>query len=179
MSQIVRTPASRGAALTLAVLLALAGIVLLVWPGATTIVLVWILGVSVIAYGVREFVLAVTGTAEGSRVWGIVIGIVALLGGATILFTPLLGTIAVGLVIGWYWIAGGLVGIVGAFAEPGHRLVRAFLAVLSLVAGVLVVAQPGLSVVALVWFAGFWLIASGVIMVLDAIVGGRRRVAAA
>lgn len=178
MPGIVTTPESRGAAVTMAVVLVLAGIVLLVWPGPTTVVLVRVLGLGVLAYGVRELVLAVTGTGERSRLWGAVLGVVTLVGGATIFFTPLLGSITTGLVIGIYWIAGGVLGLIAAVAEPGHRVVRLLLAALSLLAGAVVLAQPGLSLVALVWFAGLWLVASGVVVLIGAFIGGGRRVAA-
>ncbi|HEX6254330.1 MAG TPA: DUF308 domain-containing protein [Euzebyales bacterium] len=70
-----------------------------------------------------------------------------MIGGVVIFATPLLSTVTVGLVIGWYWVVGGVIGIVGATVERGDRFIRLLVAVLSPVAGVLVIAQPGLALV--------------------------------
>lgn len=166
-------PRSRGTAIGLGVLIALAGVILLVWPAATTLVLMSWLGLAIVCYGVYELVNAVTGAGEGSRLWGAVIGVVAVIGGIGIFFAPLVSAVAVGVVIGWYWIIGGAVGIAAAILQPGNRLVRLLVAILSVIAGVVVLAQPGLSLVTLVWFAGAWMLAAGVIMAGSALLGRR------
>ncbi|HSJ43420.1 MAG TPA: DUF308 domain-containing protein [Euzebyales bacterium] len=171
-------PRSRGAALGLGVLIALAGVVLLVWPGATTVVLVSWLGLAILVYGVYELINAFRGAEGRSRLWSAVIGVIAVIGGAAIFLTPIVSTVTVGLVIGWYWIIGGVIGIVGAVLEPGDRIIRLFVAVLSLVAGLVVIAQPALSLVALVWFAGLWMLIAGLIMAASALFRRRRAVAA-
>lgn len=51
------------------------------------------------------------------------------------------------------------------------------MAVISLVTGMIVIAQPGLSLVTLVWFSGVWMIVAGVVMVASALFGRRRAVA--
>jgi uncharacterized membrane protein HdeD (DUF308 family) len=168
---------SRGMAIALGTLLALAGLVLLVWPAATTLVLVSVLGVAVITYGCWELYLAFKGTGERSRLWGGVVGAVAVIGGAVIFLSPFVSAAAVGIVIGLYWLVAGAVGLVGAFMEPGHRVVRLFVAVISVVAGLLVIAQPGLSLVALVWFSGAWMVGAGLVMVFSRLFGRRRRLA--
>lgn len=112
-----------------------------------------------------------------SRLWSAVIGVIVI-GGAAIFLTSIVSTVTVGLVIGWYWITAGVIGIVGAVLEPGDRIIRLFVAVLSLVAGLVVIAQPALSLVALVWFAGLWLLIAGLIMAASAVFRRRRTVAA-
>lgn len=179
MTAITGTPRSRGAAVGLGVLIVLAGVVLLAWPGATTVVLVRWLGLAIVVYGVHELANAFGGGGEGSRVWSGIIGVVAIIGGLAIFFTPIFSAITVGLVIGWYWLIGGAIGIVGAIIEPGNRLVRLLVAVVSLLAGVAVIAQPGLSLVTLVWFSGAWMVAAGLIMVASALFRGRGRTVAA
>jgi uncharacterized membrane protein HdeD (DUF308 family) len=168
-----RMPRSRGATIAIGVVVALAGLALLLWPGPTTLVLVSCLGIAIVAYGVYEFVNAVTGAGERSRLWGGIIGAVAVIGGVIVFATPLLSTVTVGLVIGWYWIVGGVIGIVGAIIEPGDRFIRLLVAVLSLLAGVVVIAQPGLALVTLVWFAGAWMLVVGIVMAAMAMFGRR------
>ena len=174
MTAITGMPRSRGAAIGLGVLIALAGVVLLIWPGATTVVLVRWLGLAIVVYGIHELIDAFGGGGEGSRVWSGIIGVVAVIGGLAIFWTPIISAITVGLVIGWYWLIGGAIGIVGAIIEPGNRLVHLLIAVVSMLAGVAVIAQPGLSLVTLVWFSGAWMVIAGLIMVAGAMFSGRR-----
>jgi uncharacterized membrane protein HdeD (DUF308 family) len=166
-----RMPRNRGVAIAIGVAVALAGLALLLWPGPTSLVLVSCLGIAIAGYGVYEFVNAVVGVGERSRVWGVIIGVIAVIGGVVIFATPLVSTVTVGLVIGWYWIVGGVIGIVGAIVEPGDRFMRLLVAVLSLVAGVIVIAQPGLALVTLVWFAGAWMLVVGIVMARMALFG--------
>lgn len=175
MSDRVPVPRSRNAAIGLGILIALAGVVLLVWPAATTLVLVSWLGLAIVVYGVHEVINAITGGGGRSRVWSGVIGAVAIIGGLSIFMTPIVGSITIGLVIGWYWLIGGVVGIVGTIVEPGNRLVRGFVAAISVFAGLAVLAQPRLSLVALAWFAGVWALVSGLMMVGSALFGTRRQ----
>lgn len=170
---------SRGATIGIGLLIALAGAVLLAWPAATTLVLVIWLGVAVAMYGVFELFEAFSGHGERSRGWGILLGVVALIGGAVIFFTPVVSSVAVGVVIGWYWVLGGVIGIVGAFAVPGDRFIRGLVAAISLIAGIVVLAQPGLSLVALVWFSGAWMLVAGLFIAGSAVFGGSRRAATA
>lgn len=170
---------SRGATIGLGVLIGLAGLVLLVWPAATTFVLVSWLGLAIVAYGVYELITAFTGAGDRSRLWAGIIGVIAIIGGAAIFLTPVMSSMTVGLVIGWYWIVGGVFGIVAAFVEPGNRIVRGLIAALSVIAGIVVLAQPGIALVTLVWFSGAWMLAAAVIMVISAVFGRRQTVAAA
>lgn len=177
MTVMSQLPESRGTAIGFGVLVALAGVVLLVWPGATTLVLVTWLGLAILAYGIYELVTAFTGAGDRSRLWSGVIGVIAIIGGLAVFLTPLVSTVTVGLVIGWYWLIGGIFGIVGAIVEPGNRVIRLLVALLSVVAGIVVIAQPGLALVTLVWFSGLWMLVAGLVMIAAALFG-RRSVAA-
>ena len=181
MASVVTLPRARGPAIAMGVLVALAGAVLLIWPGVTTLVLVAWLGVAIIMYGVHELVDAFTGSADGStgsRVWSTVVGVIAIIGGIAIFATPLLSAVTVGIVMGAYWVVGGISGIIGAVIEPGNRFIRALVAVLSIVAGLVVLTQPGLSLVVLTAIAGAWMVAAGLVMVGGALFGRRRTLAA-
>ncbi|HSK98429.1 MAG TPA: DUF308 domain-containing protein [Euzebyales bacterium] len=180
MTSAATAPRARGTAIALGVLIALAGVVLLIWPGVTTLVLVSALGVAIVVYGIHELIDAFSdsGVSGGSRVWSIVVGIVALIGGIAIFLTPLVSAITVGLVIGAYWVVGGIIGIIGAIVESGNRFIRALVAALSIMVGLAVLVQPGLSLVVLVWFAGAWMVIAGLVMIVGAMFGRRRALAA-
>ena len=107
MTDTMGHPRSRGTTITMGVAMALAGIALLIWPGATTLVLVSLLALAIIAYGVHELIGAVRDTAGRSRLWSGVIGAIAVIGGVAIFMAPVVGTVTVGLVIGWVWLIEG------------------------------------------------------------------------
>lgn len=156
--------------------IALTGLVLLLRPAATTLVVVRWLGLAVVVYGVYELITAFGDDAR-SRLWSAVVGVIAIIGGIAIFLSPVVSSVAVGVVIGLYWLVGGAVGIAAAIIVPGNRVIRAVVAVISLVAGMVVIAQPGLSLVTLVWFSGVWMIVAGIVMVASALFGRRQAVA--
>lgn len=160
---------SRGAAFGLAAVLLIVGIVLLAWPGTTTLVLVSLLGIGIVAHGIAELGRVFSGEGERLELWAGLIGLISIFGGIIIFLTPLVSSVAVGFIIGLYWLIGGLVEVVGAFVRSGGRLVRLLLGVISVVAGIIVLAQPALSLVALVWFTGLWLIAAAIIVAIGAL----------
>ncbi len=164
---------SRSAAIAAGVAMAIAGLIVFFWPGITTIVLVAWLGLAIAIYGATELGVAIGGAGDRSRLWAGIVGVIALLGGLSVFLTPILSSITVGTVIGAYWVIGGAVGLVGAVVQSGHRIVRGAVAVLSLVAGLAVLSQPGLSLVALTWFTGLWMVVSGLVLAGTAVVRGR------
>jgi uncharacterized membrane protein HdeD (DUF308 family) len=175
MTTVATGPRTRGSTIALGVLIALAGAVLMFWPGVTTLVLVAFLGLSIVLYGIHELVNAFADGSSGRGIWTAIIGVVAIVGGIAVFVTPTVSSIAVGVVIGVYWVAGGIIGIVAAIVDPGNRLVRTLVAVLSIVAGLVVLTQPGLSLVVLVWFSGVWMLAAGIVMAISALFGRGRR----
>lgn len=162
MGGMVAGETSRSGAIAIGIMMAVGGVIVLAWPGITTLVLVTWLGLAIALYGISELATAISGEAEGSRLWAGIVGVVALLGGLSVFLTPVVSSITVALVIGWYWIIGGAIGLLGAIVHSGHRIVRALVAILSLVAGVIVLATPAISLVTLTWFTGAWMLAAGV-----------------
>lgn len=164
---------SRSAAIGAGIAMAVAGLVVFFWPGITTLVLVSWFGISIALYGATELGIAIGGSEDRSRLWAGIVGVISLLGGVSVFLTPILSTITVGTVIGVYWIVGGVAGLLGAVLQSGHRIVRGIVAVISLIAGASVLAQPGLSLVALTWFSGMWMVVSGLVLAGTALVRGR------
>lgn len=164
---------SKGAAVGAGVAMAIAGLVVFFWPGITTVVLVSWLGIAIALYGATELGIAIGGVGERSRLWAGIVGAIALLGGVSVFLTPIISSITVGTVIGAYWVVGGVAGLLGAVLQSGHRIVRGIVAVISLVAGISVLAQPGLSLVALTWFTGMWMVVSGLVLAGTALLRGR------
>lgn len=161
----------RTAGLLLGLGLIATGIAVLVWPGATVVVVGLLLGVGLVLYGIRELAAGPDMRDEDDRRTAIAIGIVSVLVGGVVLFMPLLTAVAIGTIIGIAWIVEGVAAIAAGVTRPGHRLLRLATGALSLVAGVVVIVQPGLSLVAIAWFAGLWAILVGVVVLGVSFIG--------
>lgn len=161
------------------VILVLAGLVLLVWPAATTRILASWIGLGAVAYGVRE--LTRTFAADGGRIdfSAGLLGLISIFGGVVIALTPFVSDTATSTVIGIYWLIAGTFEVAGSFLRPTARLERVLVGIISLIAGTLVLVLPTLSLVVLVWFAGGWLLTAGAIVLLTgSIAPGQRRAVA-
>jgi uncharacterized membrane protein HdeD (DUF308 family) len=74
----------------------------------------------------------------------LIIGVVTLIGGVIAIAMPLVASVTAALVMGWVLIASGIVGIIAAFRRRhGWHMVAAFLSAgLSVLIGLMVLAQP-------------------------------------
>ena len=164
---------------TLGIVLMVAGLVLLVWPAATTQVLASWVGLGAVVYGIRE--LTRTFAGEGGRIEfsAGLLGLISVFGGVVIAITPFVSETASSTVIGIYWLIAGLFEVTGAFLRPVARLERLLVGVLSVIAGGLVLALPTASLVVVVWLAGGWLLSAGaIVFLLRSITSGQRRTVA-
>ncbi|NMH97916.1 HdeD family acid-resistance protein [Pseudonocardia acidicola] len=172
----VRVGGSRGWAIALGVLTIVAGLLVLLWPGPTAAVLAIIIGLELLVIGVFRIVaaFAIDDASGGARTLVVLLGVLAILAGILVLRHPFQTIVVVGLLIGLYWVISGIVDIVRAI---GHKVPsRGWTAVLgafSLLAGIIVLAFPLASVVALTWVLGVLLFASGVLITVAAIMGGQ------
>ncbi|MFJ9350958.1 HdeD family acid-resistance protein [Streptomyces sp. NPDC101237] len=141
-----------------------AGITAVSWPGPTLVVLAVLLGAQLIATGLFRLVgaasLGETGTA---RTLTAVLGVVSLVLGLYAVRHLLLTVLALGLLIGVYWIVDGFTAAFAAVDHPGlpGRGWIAFIGLLSVLAGLTLLVWPELSLLTLSFLAGLWLIMLG------------------
>ena len=179
MSGATSNDATPESARTLGILLLLAGLVLLVWPAATSRVLASGVGVGAVAYGVRELTRTFAGDGVRIEFSAGLLGLISVFGGVVIVVTPFVAETAVSTVIGSYWVIAGLFEVVGAFVRPVARLERLLIGVISLATGGLVLVLSGASLVVLVWLAGGWLLSAGaIVLLIDSMTAGKRRAVA-
>lgn len=99
------------------------------------------------------------------RAWGLVVlrGAMALLFGLFSLIWPEITVLAFALLFGIYALADGIGLLVDAFRNPdkSHRGMRIFGGILGIVAGIIALAVPGLTVLALAVIIGVWAIITG------------------
>jgi uncharacterized membrane protein HdeD (DUF308 family) len=141
-----------------------AGILLLVWPDRTLLLVGVILGVFLVAFGVLEMVraLASPGMLAMERVIPATLGLLAVGAGTIAIARPESSVLAVALAAGIYLVVAGLAAGVSAVREPDSRLPRAVLALVDLAAGMLVIAWPDVTVTVVAVVLGIALVVRGV-----------------
>lgn len=147
------------------ILMVAAGIFAVAWPGPTVVVLAVLFGIQILVSGIFSFINAfATDESGGMRVWNVIIGILGIVIGLYAIRHIIVSVVALALLIGIYWVAYGISQIYTAIAhkEAPHRSWMGFIGALSVVAGVVVIMWPGISLVTLAFVLGFWLIVYGI-----------------
>lgn len=150
-------------AMAVGVVTILAGLVAIAWPGATVLTLAIIFGLQLVVFGVYRTIAAFTRTGEGHRVWHLMVGLIAI-GIGVLCLRNLFGTaVLLALAVGLNWILVGVLDAAGALFDRAtpNRVLRVLMGGLSLLAGLIVVSTPGISLLALAWVLGIWLVVEG------------------
>ena len=143
-----------------------AGIATLVWPGKTLVVIAVIFGIQLIVTGIFRFVAAFAFDAlsGGSRVLMALLGVLSLIIGIYAVRHLGVTVLALGLLLGIYWVVSGSIELFNAIShkEMSGRGWTALMAGLSIVAGLILVSYPGISLVVLATIVAVWLLIFGV-----------------
>lgn len=152
----------------------LIGIAILVWPGASLVVVSWLFAITLLVNGFVQILrsFADDDATGGQRVLFGLLGALSLLAGVLCLRSPLQTLAAIALLIGSWWIVSGVLGLIGAARgdTEGSRGWAAVLGLLSIVAGFVVLLQPGMSLAVLEVTLGITLIVLGIVVMIDAVV---------
>jgi hypothetical protein len=144
------------------------GVVMMVWPEATLKVVAALFGVWLLVHGGVRIVQAITGTAaEGAEraILG-VIGMFFVVAGVIALRNLLVSLALLITLVGLMWLIGGILELVSAYGGQGdYRLWHLALGLLSIVAALVVIVWPDLSLLTLVSVTGVWLVVLGLIQV--------------
>jgi uncharacterized membrane protein HdeD (DUF308 family) len=143
-----------------------AGICAVIWPGITLLAAAIVFGVQLIVAGIYRLVAAFASTdvTGGTRVLLALLGILSLIFGLYAIRHVLLTLVALALLLGIFWVVNGVIELFTALAHremPGRGW-RAVIGVLSVIAGVILLAIPGISLITLVVLLSAWLIVFGV-----------------
>lgn len=146
------------------------GVLLMAFTEQSVVFFAVIVGIYLILAGLFMIVASFqpeTGGA-GMRVFSAIAGLIAVVLGIAALrdTTHAVGILA--LLIGLGWVIRGIADIVEGLASPGMpaRGWVIFIGALSLVAGLVVLAWPAITLEALVWVTGLWLVVLGLIEVV-------------
>ncbi len=152
-----------------------AGILAMVYPDVTLLVVSLLAGGALIVFSSLDLVEALTGSDEAldaaHRVLSAAVAVLGLVLGIVVIRHPFNSIAVLILALGIYLTVAGVVGTVKAFrALTSDRAARMFASVAMVVFGLLILALPGLSLRTLALFAGFGLIARGVIAIFVGLV---------
>lgn len=168
----------RSAVLVAGVAAVVIGAILLFWPSKTLQVAAVLLGIYFLISGLAHALLALStrGLSAGLRILDLVFGIVFLVGGIFMLRNSALAgqtlAIVIGFVVGISWIIEGVLALIESGSATSRGWAIAF-GVISILAGVVVVAVPAWTTVWLVVFTGAALLISGIVAIVRGIRLGR------
>jgi uncharacterized membrane protein HdeD (DUF308 family) len=138
-----------------------AGVIVLFRPGESLATLAVVSGIFLLADGLFEMVVALMrGTAN--RALTALLGVLTAIVGVMLLRHPIAGVVAVALLIGIWLITIGVVRFVAAFGEADRRGWQIAAAVIEVIAGVVIVASPGIGFATLALLTGIAFIVNGV-----------------
>jgi uncharacterized membrane protein HdeD (DUF308 family) len=147
----------------------LIGLATLVWPGRTLIVVAVLFGIQLIVMGIFRFVgaFATDDLPGGTRALLAVLGLFSLIIGLYAVRHVLITLLALALLLGIFWIISGTTEL---FTAVSHRGMRsrgwtAVMGILSVVAGLVVLAYPGISLLTLAIVLSVWLLLFGVMQI--------------
>ena len=145
------------------------GIVVTYDPTTSINVIAVLLGVLLIVSGILHLIRALDREA-GSRAWAVVVGLAFVVLGVVLIRHLHLTRSLIALLIGIIWIVQGVAELLLS-AEPGRpaRLWTAFFGLISLAAGIVVVAVPTGSLKTLAVLLGIWFIVIGLLEIIGAL----------
>jgi len=159
-----------GWVLTFGIVTVLAGLFTLVWPGRTIVVVAVLFGIQLVVAGIFRFVAALASDDEsgGTRVLLALLGVLSFIVGLYALRHILITVAALALLLGIFWIVNGAVETFTALSHRGMqgRGWTIFMGLLSVVAGVVVLVYPAISLATLAIVLGFWLLVYGIMEIV-------------
>ena len=159
--------------MALGIISLLAGGAVLAWPGRTLIVVAVLFGIQLVVTGIFRFVAAFASEdlTGGTRVLLAVLGVLSLIIGLYAVRHVLVTLLALALLLGIYWIVNGAVELfmaLSAHRVPGRGWI-VVMGVLSVLAGLLVLVYPAISLLTLVVVLSVWLLVLGLMKITLAI----------
>lgn len=167
--------------LTLGVVTALFGILVLAWPGETLRVLGALVGVWLVVAGAMRVAAALTEhNGLGRRLLTGVVGAVLVVGGVACLRNVAAGVTLLALVVGLAWLLTGISEIgIGLMTHGRTRVWLITMGIVSLVVGLVFVMWPGVSLAAIVLLTGISALLIGCVEVVFAFIMRHEAAAAA
>lgn len=143
------------------------GLAALTWPGITLSVIAVMWGIFALVEAISTF--SRIGSADrSSKFFYILSGVIGILAGLAVIFQPLWGAATLTWVLGFWLMVRGIIEIIAAIRLP-KEAPKAYLilaGVLWLLAGLVVMASPGLAMISMIIWIGMLTIALGIILLV-------------
>jgi uncharacterized membrane protein HdeD (DUF308 family) len=143
------------------------GLVALIWPTITLLILAWAFGIYAIIDGATQIIDGIR-RRDRPRWWiSLLLGLLTLAAGIVALIWPGITAVVLAIVIGIWALATGFIEIFSAVRQRRERRRPALLllvGLVSVVAGVLILAWPVLGAVALAVLIGAFAVVSGIVL---------------
>ncbi len=145
------------------------GIVVISWPQETLTVISVLVGLQILVYGIYRLVTAFSHDTT-SPGWTGFVGILGIVVGIVVLRNPFETVAVLAVLLGVVWIIGGIIELIGSIADSSRdrRWLGVFGGLLSIAAGIVVVAWPAPTVTVIAWIAGLYLITFGLFLCVSA-----------
>ena len=145
------------------------GIMVVAWPGETLKVLSILFGIQLLLFGVFRLVSAFASEVLAPGLVGF-IGVLGMMAGVVVLRNPFETVAVLATVLGIVWIVGGSIDLIASIADRrlDNRRMTAFSAVVTIIAGIVVVSWPAPTLAVIAWIAGIYLITFGVLFCVGA-----------
>jgi uncharacterized membrane protein HdeD (DUF308 family) len=154
-----------GWVLAFGIITLLTGLAALAWPGRTLVVVAVLFGIQLIVMGIFRFASAFAhDESGGTRVLFAVLGVLSLVIGLYAVRHILVTLLALALLLGIFWVVSGAVELFTALSHrhmPGRGW-TAVMGVLGILAGLVVLTYPGISLLTLAIVLSIWLLVFGV-----------------
>jgi uncharacterized membrane protein HdeD (DUF308 family) len=146
------------------------GIMVLAWPGLSLLIFAIIFGAFVFVDGIFTLVAAIKYKAgAGSRTWLYIRGIAGIIVGLITFFWPAITALALVILIGAWALVTGVMELVFAFKanqDTALRWMFAISGILSLILGILILAQPLAGMLIVIWIIGAYAVLAGILLII-------------
>jgi uncharacterized membrane protein HdeD (DUF308 family) len=160
-----------GWALAFGIITVLVGLLVLVWPGRTLIVVAVLFGIQLIVMGIFRFASAFGhDLTAGTRTLFALLGVLSLIIGLYALRHVLITVLALALLLGIFWIVSGAVELFTALSnrEMEGRGWAIASGILGILAGIVILVYPAPSLLVLALVLGIWLLVFGIMEIVAA-----------
>lgn len=146
------------------VVLAILGVLALMNAVNATLITTVIVGFLLIVAGIVDVFAAFTGGTEsgGWRILRFVLGVLYIVVGMDLVAQPALGSITLIIVVGLLLLFDGIMKLIGAFTNPGNRLLMLVIGVIDILLGIWAITNIPYSGVAIGFFVGLMLVMGGI-----------------
>jgi uncharacterized membrane protein HdeD (DUF308 family) len=142
------------------------------WPSPTVAVVAVLLGIQLLGYGAARIIQSVTvdDARVVARILFALLGVLSIVVGVLCLRRPMQTMTALAMLVGLFWLIGGLIEIIRAVSDQSwNRGLDAVTGGLGALTGVVVLAWPQPTVLVMTVLVGLWLLAFGILTIASAV----------